>query len=78
MGNFKSFEESACWKEARILRDFLKEGIISEIPNHERYDLISQIRRSSRSVGNNIAEEGFRNFCHRGHVVDKIKVTLSI
>jgi four helix bundle protein len=61
MGNFKSFEELACWKEARILRNFVKDGIISEIPNHERYDLISQIRRSSRSVGNNIAE-GYGRF----------------
>ncbi len=61
MGNFKSFEELACWKEARILRNFVKDSIISEIPNHERYDLISQIRRSSRSVGNNIAE-GYGRF----------------
>ncbi|VAW14155.1 hypothetical protein MNBD_BACTEROID03-739 [hydrothermal vent metagenome] len=61
MGNFKSFEELTCWKEARILRNFVKDCIISEIPNHERYDLISQIRRSSRSVGNNIAE-GYGRF----------------
>ncbi len=61
MGNFKSFEELACWKEARNLRNFVKNEIISKIPSHEKYDLISQIRRSSRSVGNNIAE-GFGRF----------------
>lgn len=61
MGNFKSFEELACWKEARNLRNYVKNEIISKIPSHEKYDLISQIRRSSRSVGNNIAE-GFGRF----------------
>ena len=61
MGNFKSFEELACWKEARNLRNFVKDKIVSKIPSHEKYDLISQIRRSSRSVGNNIAE-GFGRF----------------
>jgi len=61
MGNFKSFEELACWKEARNLRNFVKNEIVSKIPSHEKYDLISQIRRSSRSVGNNIAE-GYGRF----------------
>ncbi len=61
MSNFKSFEELGCWKEARNLRNFVKNEIISKIPRHEKYDLISQIRRSSRSVGNNIAE-GYGRF----------------
>jgi len=61
VSNFKSFEELGCWKEARNLRNFVKNEIISKIPSHEKYDLISQIRRSSRSVGNNIAE-GYGRF----------------
>lgn len=61
MGNFKSFEELACWKEARKLRLFIKDTLIIKFPASEKYDLISQIRRSSRSVGANIAE-GYGRF----------------
>ncbi len=61
MNNIKSFEELACWKEARQLRIFIQNTIIPKFPVHEKYELISQIRRSSRSVGNNIAE-GFGRF----------------
>jgi len=61
MGNFKSFEELACWKEARKLRLFVKDSLIIKFPSFEKYDLISQIRRSSRSVGANIAE-GYGRF----------------
>jgi len=61
MGNFKSFEDLACWKEARKLRIFVKNSLITKIPNSEKYELISQIKRSSRSVGNNISE-GYGRF----------------
>ncbi|MBE9489883.1 MAG: four helix bundle protein [Bacteroidetes bacterium] len=57
----KSFEELACWKESRKLRNFVKDVIISKLPNSERYELTSQIKRSARSVGNNIAE-GFGRY----------------
>lgn len=56
MGNFRSFEELECWKEARLLRNFIKDEVIPKIAKSEKYGLISQIQRSSRSVGNNIAE----------------------
>ena len=56
MGSFKFFEELGCWKEGRKLRNFVKDTIIPEILNEEKFALKSQIRRSSRSVGNNIAE----------------------
>ncbi len=61
MSSFKSFEELACWKESRKLRNFVKDVIISKLPNSERYELTSQIKRSARSVGNNIAE-GFGRY----------------
>lgn len=61
MSSFKSFEELACWKESRKLRNFVKDEIILKIPNTEKYGLISQIKRSARSVGNNIAE-GFGRY----------------
>ncbi|MCX7546374.1 four helix bundle protein [Xanthomarina sp. F1114] len=61
MSNFKSFEDLACWKEARNLRLFVSKKIISKLPNNEKFSLIDQIKRSSRSVGNNIAE-GYGRF----------------
>ncbi|MCH7524718.1 MAG: four helix bundle protein [Bacteroidetes bacterium] len=61
MSNFKSFEELGCWKESRKLRNFVKDAIISKLPNSERYELTSQIKRYARSVGNNIAE-GYGRF----------------
>lgn len=56
MNNFKSFEELGCWKEARNLRLFVSKQIISNLPNHEKFCLSSQLRRASRSVTHNIAE----------------------
>ena len=61
MANYSSFEDLECWKEARKLRNFIKDYIISQFPEIEKYNLRSQISRSSRSVGNNIAE-GFGRF----------------
>lgn len=61
MASFNSFEELACWKEAHFFRNYVKEKIIPFFPKSEIYGLTSQIRRSSRSVGNNIAE-GFGRY----------------
>lgn len=61
MSSFRSFEELGCWKEARNLRLFVTKEIITKFPNMEKYSLIDQIKRSSRSVGNNIAE-GYGRF----------------
>lgn len=67
MSNFKSFEELACWKEVRSLRLFVKESIITKIPSLEKFTLIDQIKRSSRSVGNNIAE-GYGRFHYQENI----------
>ena len=61
MTSFETFEELACWKEARALRNFVKDYLIPSFPKDEKFSLTSQIRRSSRSVGSNIAE-GFGRF----------------
>ncbi|MBJ7879473.1 four helix bundle protein [Gelidibacter salicanalis] len=67
MDNYRSFEELACWKEARSLRLFVSNAIISKLPSSEKYVLIDQIRRSSRSVGNNIAE-GYGRFHYQENI----------
>lgn len=67
MGSFKSFEELACWKESRILRNYVKDEIIPLLPNSEKFELVSQIKRSLRSVGNNIAE-GFGRFNYQENI----------
>jgi len=61
VSSFKSFEDLGCWKEARNLRLFVAKEVITKLPNTEKYSLIDQIKRSSRSVGNNIAE-GYGRF----------------
>lgn len=50
-----SFTELECWKEARILKKKVS-ALAKTFPPEEKYDLISQIKRSSRSVTANIAE----------------------
>ncbi len=52
MGAFTDLE---VWKEARVLRNNITE-LVKSFPNEERYRLSDQIIRSSRSIGNNIAE----------------------
>jgi len=61
MDSFRTFEELGCWKEARNLRIFVVNSIISKLPSSEKYALVDQIKRSSRSVGNKIAE-GYGRF----------------
>jgi four helix bundle protein len=60
MALIKSFEELDCWKVARELRLELSR-LIKTFPKDEKFELVSQIRRASRSVTNNIAE-GFGRY----------------
>ena len=60
MANLKSFEELECWKAGKELRVFVSK-LAKRFPMDERYALTSQIKRSSRSVTNNIAE-GYGRF----------------
>ncbi len=56
MAGVKSFEELECWKASSELRIFASRNVIRNFPSDERYALASQLRRSSRSVSDNIAE----------------------
>ncbi|HEY0654281.1 MAG TPA: four helix bundle protein [Chryseosolibacter sp.] len=63
MALIKSFEELDCWKVSRELRLDLS-NLIKPFPKEEKFELVSQIRRASRSVTNNIAE-GFGRYHYK-------------
>ena len=50
-----AFTDLEVWKKARALRNNIAE-LVKSFPDEEKYRLADQIIRSSRSVGNNIAE----------------------
>src|SRR6201989_38543 len=52
MGAFTDLE---VWKKSRILRNSISE-LVKSFPAEEKYRLTDQIIRSSRSIGNNLAE----------------------
>jgi four helix bundle protein len=52
----KTFEELDAWKAGRELRIFVFRQIVPILRGLNEFDLINQIKRSSRSVTNNIAE----------------------
>ena len=51
----RGFTDLEVWKKSRILRNSISE-LVKSFPVEERYRLTDQIIRSSRSIGNNIAE----------------------
>ncbi len=55
MNNYKGFTELDCYKHGRALRKSIS-LLISKFPKEERYELTSQIKRSSRSITANTAE----------------------
>jgi four helix bundle protein len=59
---YKGFRELNCWKEARQLRIQIS-GLCKQFPLDEKYLLISQMVKASRSVTANIAE-GYGRFTY--------------
>jgi four helix bundle protein len=55
MNTYKGFKDLDCYKYGRELRQSIAK-IINHFPKEEKYELISQIKRSSRSITANIAE----------------------
>ena len=62
----KTFEELDCWKKAVALRKKLS-LIVKTFPADEKFRLIDQIVRASRSVTANIAE-GFGRFHYQEYI----------
>lgn len=60
MSEIKSFEDLNCWKMGRDLRNEVRD-LIKTFPEFEKFELVSQMRRASRSVTHNIAE-GYGRF----------------
>jgi len=67
MSVINSFEDLECWKAARALRIFVTNEVLKKLPINEKYDLNSQLRRSSRSVSDNIAE-GFGRYHYQENI----------
>src|ERR1700744_3167749 len=63
----RGFTDLEAWKKSHILRKSISE-LVKSFPADEKYRLTDQIIRSSRSIGNNIAE-GHGRF----HYVDSSK-----
>lgn len=64
----RTFEDLECWKECRLLRQFITQEIIPVLPQDERYRLGDQLLRAARSPTANIAE-GYGRF----HYLDNAK-----
>lgn len=67
----RAFTDLEAWKKVRLLRNNIS-SLTKSFPAEERYRLTDQIIRSSRSIGNNIAE-GHGRF----HYADEAKFMLN-
>ncbi len=64
MGNsIRSFEELDCWKKGREVWLFVME-VSKKFPGKKTYSLTDNMKRSARSVTNNI-DEGFRRYYYQ-------------
>ena len=63
---YKSFTDLDVWKVARQFKNSIFE-LSKELPLEEKYRLVDQIIRSSRSIGDNISE-GYGRFTYRDQI----------
>ena len=67
MNSLQSFEDLNCWKAATEIRLYVSKNILPKFPSDEKFALTSQLRRSSRSVSDNIAE-GYGRFHYQENI----------
>ncbi len=60
--SYKGFKDLDCWKKGRELRNIIS-ALVKKFPPEEKYQLVSQMIRSRRSVTNNMAE-GYGRFTY--------------
>jgi four helix bundle protein len=63
----EGFENLQVWQKAHALMLFVHREVVAKFPKDEKWDLADQIRRSSKSVGANIAE-GYARFYYKDRV----------
>ena len=68
----KSFEDLKCWQALREVRNYTS-GIIKKLPYEENKALKDQMRRSSRSITENVAE-GYGRF-HYGENIQFCRIS---
>ena len=61
--NFRSFEDLQCWQACREVRIYIA-NLVNKYPKEEKYSLVDNMKRASRSTTQNIAE-GFGRFHYR-------------
>ncbi len=64
--SFKSFEELDCWKACREVRKYIAK-LVKKYPKEEKYRLVDDMLRASRSTTHNIAE-GFGRFYYQENI----------
>ncbi|AMQ54759.1 four helix bundle protein [Algoriphagus sanaruensis] len=64
--SIRTFEDFEVWKKGREVRLFVQK-VVKNFPPEEKYALAIQIRKSSRSITNNIAE-GYGRFFYQENI----------
>ncbi|OOG78443.1 four helix bundle protein [Algoriphagus sp. A40] len=64
--NLRAFEDLEVWKKGRDVRLFVQ-SVVKKFPPEEKFALTLQIRKSSRSITNNIAE-GYGRFFYQENI----------
>lgn len=63
---YRSFTDLEVWQRARQYKNEIMD-IVSKLPVEEKYRLVDQMVRSSRSIGSNLAE-GYGRFTYKEQI----------
>ena len=65
-GSLRSFEDLECWQACRKVRQYISK-LIKSYPKDEKYRIVDEMIRASRSTTHNIAE-GFGRFHYQENI----------